>query len=77
MRAGSAAAGTSASYHFALTNEVAIADVITTQTVTDSQTLFIDSFDNGFTENPEPSTFVLMGSALAGLGIFSRRRKKA
>jgi hypothetical protein len=27
--------------------------------------------------SPEPSTFVLMGSALAGLGIFAARRKKA
>jgi len=35
---------------------------------------FTESFDEGV---PEPSTFVLLGTALAGIGVLRARRKKA
>ena len=37
---------------------------------------FTESFDDG-TTLPEPSTFVLMGTALAGIGFLRSRRRKA
>lgn len=47
---------------------------------TSSTTSTLDSFTNIFTdqeEAPEPSTFVLLGTALAGIGFLRTRRKKA
>lgn len=57
--------------------EIAIQDTVTVSTVArDGRTIFIDSYDNGFGEAPEPSTFILLGSALAGLAAL-RLRKQA
>ncbi len=38
---------------------------------------WVTALDEGFGEAPEPSTFVLLGTALAGIGLLGARRKKA
>jgi hypothetical protein len=62
---------------------------VTTLNVTDQYTIAgyggtntLANFANSFgdfdgSSTPEPSTFVLLGSALAGLGLVRLRRKKA
>jgi hypothetical protein len=45
-------------------------------TTTDTLTSFTNAFQDG-SITPEPSTFVLLGTALGGLGLLRARRKKA
>jgi hypothetical protein len=73
---GAAVAGNSAYYHFAATTVVAVSDVVTIKTAVGAQSIFIDSFDNEFAENPEPSTFILMGSALVGVAALRFRKRR-
>ena len=69
---------TAPAYAFSGQTLIAIDDTITiTTTGTEARTEFLDSFDNTFSESPEPSTFVLFGSALAGLGFLRARGRKA
>jgi hypothetical protein len=55
--------------------EIGIEDTVTISTVSgQARTVFIDSFDHDFMDAPEPSTFALFGTALAGLGLLRCRR---
>jgi hypothetical protein len=56
---------------------ITIQDAVTITSVSDEQdNLFIDSFNDGFQTTPEPSTFILMGSALAGVAALKFRKQK-
>lgn len=58
-------------------NNITIADNITLTTVgNEANDIFINGFSNGFNTTPEPSTFILLGSALAGIAGFGLRRRK-
>lgn len=54
--------------------------VVATDSTVDPAAFLIGVTDNGFDAAfnvvPEPSTFILLGFGLAGLGFYSRRRKK-
>lgn len=57
--------------------EVAIDDTVTITRNVSGTTLYLTDFSNGFDqtgESPEPSTFVLLGSVLAGVALLRRRR---
>jgi len=60
--------------------QIAIQNTVTISTIGGGAwPVFLDSFDNYFSPNapnPEPSTFILLGGALAGLGLFRLRRKR-
>jgi hypothetical protein len=56
---------------------ITIADTVTMTTIaTEDHDIFLDSFDNTFSTLPEPSTFILFGSALAGLVAFRSWKRK-
>lgn len=59
--------------------EVAIEDTVSIAAATGgTNAVFIDAFDNTFDDAvPEPSTLILLGTSLAGIGLFRARRKKA
>jgi hypothetical protein len=67
---------TTASISFnSVQTEIGIEDTVTISTVSgQARTVFIDSFDNEFMDAPEPSTFVLFGTALAGVGLLAARK---
>jgi PEP-CTERM motif len=69
----------SASITFGAVTQIGIEDTVTIDTIFgEDRAIFLNSFDNGFYEGtPEPSTFVLLGTGLAGFGILRSRRKKA
>jgi hypothetical protein len=57
--------------------QIAIQDTVSISTqATLLDPVFIDGFDNEF-DTPEPSTFILLGGALAGLGLLRFRHRKA
>lgn len=65
---------------FASQTSVAVEDIVQVSTIaSEGRIVFLDGFTNDFTDSgvPEPSTFVLLGSALAGLGFLRFRRRKA
>src|SRR5579862_5513688 len=65
-----------ASINFLAQTEIGISETVSIRTVTgETAPVFIDSFDSDFIDAPEPSTFVLLGSALVGL--LHLRRKNA
>jgi hypothetical protein len=81
---GNCAGGSSNATNVSLTvsepTQVAISDVYIVDRVNGTgATVVLNDFQNIFGEMdppaPEPSTFVLLGSALAGLAFLSRRRK--
>jgi hypothetical protein len=58
--------------------EIGIEDTVTISTVAgQARTVYIDSFDNDFMDAPEPSTLLLVGTALVGVGLLGRRRRGA
>jgi hypothetical protein len=66
-----------ASITFISQTDIGISDTVSIRTVAgETSPVFIDSFDNGFMDAPEPSTFVLLGSALAGVGLLRLRGRK-
>ena len=80
--AKSSSANTSAaSLAFVGQTSIAVQETITLQTASNYNgwdTLALDSFDANFYEQaPEPSTLLLLGSAMAGVAVLRRRRKKA
>ncbi len=67
-----------ASIEFLAQTEIGISDTVSIRTVTgETSPVFIDSFDDSFMDLPEPSSFVLLGTALAGVGLLRLRRKRA
>jgi hypothetical protein len=68
---------TTAAVSFVGSNNVTIADTVTlTEVANEGNDIFIDSFDNGFETTPEPSTFVLFGSALVGIVALRIHKRK-
>jgi hypothetical protein len=58
--------------------QIAIQDTVSITTLNSGgKPVFIDSFYNDFETAPEPSTFVLLGIALAGFGLLRLRQKRA
>jgi len=58
--------------------QIAIQDTVSISTLNSGgKPVFIDSFYNDFETAPEPSTFVLLGIALAGFGLLRLRQKRA
>jgi hypothetical protein len=84
--AGGSPSATDITLSVAQPTEVAVSDVYSinrvnisgaTVTLTDFANIFGQMDPPDPASTPEPTTFVLLGSALAGLGFFSRRRRKA
>ena len=68
---------TAASISFAAQTEIGIDDTITISTVSgQARTVYLDSFNNNFNEASEPSTLILIGTALLAVGFRGSRRKK-
>jgi len=64
-----------ANISFILQTQIALEDTVSISTsATLLDPVFIDGFDNEFT-TPEPSTFILLGSALAALGVLRFRHR--
>lgn len=72
----SGATSTTASLGFAGQTDIAVEESVSIHTLgSGSDALALNSFDAQFDEAPEPSTFVLLGSALVGLAALSCRKK--
>jgi hypothetical protein len=69
---------TAASISFASTQtQIGIENTIAISTAPgETKTVYIDSFNDDFMDAPEPSTFVLFGTALGGLCLLGYRRHR-